>query len=141
MAIGRKNPKAASRLHFRILASIVPIVVLMVILGGAVFALGLRTVSHYANERIQEDLERNSRDIYNVCDTALQSILLEGIDASSPATRLRKGNTLGKIEEYAQQHNLQVVVYGSDQRNILMQQAIREIPLRGQRLLCPPVRL
>jgi uncharacterized protein YqhQ len=46
MAIDIERAKNHSRLHFRILASILPIVVLMVILAGAVFSLGLRTVSH-----------------------------------------------------------------------------------------------
>lgn len=122
MAIDIKNHKIASSLHFRILASIIPIVVLMVILGGAVFSLGLRTVSHYANERVQEDLERNSRELYNICDMALQNLLLEGFSGAAAATRLRKGNTLGKIEEYARQHNLQVLVYAGDEKNILLQQ-------------------
>lgn len=122
MAIELKIPKLASSLHFRILASIIPIVILMVILGGAVFSVGLRTVSHYANERIQEDLERNSRELYNICDAALQNLLLDGYSNSDAATRLRKGNTLGKIEEYARQHNLEVLVYEPDWKEILLQQ-------------------
>lgn len=123
MAIETKNPKIASSLHFRILASIIPIVILMVILGGTVFSVGLRTVSHYANERIQEDLERYSRELYNICDGVLQNLLLEGLSSADAEIRLRKGNTLGKIEEYARQHNLQVFVYALDEKQILLQQA------------------
>jgi diguanylate cyclase (GGDEF)-like protein len=131
MAINAKVPKAASSLNFRILASIIPIVILMVILGGAVFSVGLSTVSHYANERIQEDLERNSRELYNMCDSALQNLLLEGHTSSDPATRLRKGNTLGKIEEYARQHDLEVLVYQPDGKNILLQ----KLSLPSERLI------
>ncbi|HWT72461.1 MAG TPA: EAL domain-containing protein, partial [Oxalicibacterium sp.] len=94
----------------------------MVVLGGAVFWLGLRTVSHYANERIQEDLERNSHELYNICDNALQTLLVDGLADSSAEVRLRKGNTLGKMEEYARQHDLQILVY-DDRHRILLQHA------------------
>lgn len=123
MAIEPKDAKLARSLNFRILASIIPIIILMVILGGTVFSVGLGTVSHYANERIQEDLERNARELYNLCDSALQNLLLEGHSTSDAATRLRKGNTLGKIEEYAHQHNLEVLVYEPDGKAILFQQS------------------
>jgi len=130
MAINIERAKSHSRLHFRILASILPIIVLMVILAGAVFSLGLRTVSHYANERIQDDLERNSRELYNLCDSALQSLLMEGLAATSSEVRLRKGNTLGRMEEYARQHGLQILVYDPNHR-VLMQHG----SLAGEKLL------
>lgn len=123
MAIEAKISKIASSLNFRILASIIPIVILMVILGGTVFSVGLRTVSHYANERIQEDLERNSRELYNMCDSALQNLLLDVHTDGDSATRLRKGNTLGKIEDYARQHSLEVLVYEPDGKEILLKQS------------------
>jgi len=124
MAINIERAKKHSRLHFRILASILPIVVLMVILAGAVFSLGLRTVSHYANERIQDDLERNSRELYNICDSALQSLLVEGLADKTSEVRLRRGNTLGRMEEYARQHGLQILVYDSNHRALMQRGAL-----------------
>ncbi|HTH45647.1 MAG TPA: diguanylate cyclase, partial [Oxalicibacterium sp.] len=123
MAINIAQAKKHSSLRFRILASILPIVALMVILGGAVFWLGLRTVTHYANERIQEDLERNSHELYNICDNALQTLLVDGLADTSAELRLRKGNTLGKMEEYARQHDLQILVY-DDSNRILLQHSL-----------------
>ena len=111
-----------SSLNFRILAPLIPIVILMVLLGSAVFSLGLSTARHYADERIREDLGRNAREIYNLCDTTLQSLLLDGEADSAAVLRIRKGRTLGKIEEYAQQNNLQILVYAGD-GNILLNRA------------------
>lgn len=128
MAIKNSTQHIASSLDFRILAPIIPIIVLMVLLGGAVFSLGLGTVTHYANARIAEDLERTSREIYNICDAALQKLLIEGVADSDSATTVRKGNTIGKIEEYARQENLQIIVYSGNRENVLLQQT--ETPIK-----------
>ena len=112
-----------SSLFFRILAPIVPIILLMAALGSVVFSLGLNTASHYAEERIQEDLGRNARELYNLCDSALQALLLEGHADATPVMRIRKGKTLGKIEEYAQQNNLQIMVFSTGTDNILLNRA------------------
>ncbi|HTJ97267.1 MAG TPA: EAL domain-containing protein [Rhodocyclaceae bacterium] len=120
MEIKKRLPHLSSSLYFRILAPLVPIVILMALLGSVVFSIGLNTASHYGNERIQEDLGRNSREIYNLCDSALQNLLLEGRADDSGETRIRKGTTLGKIEEYAAQNNLQVLVYSGTADNVLL---------------------
>lgn len=122
MAIEKKNTTLASSLYFRILAPVIPIIILMVILGTTVFSFGLRTVSHYANERILDDLERNSRELYNICDTVLQNMLLDGFADTQAEMRVHKGNALGKIEEYAHEHDLQVLVLESNRGKILLQQ-------------------
>jgi diguanylate cyclase (GGDEF)-like protein len=106
-------------LHFRIVAPIIPIVILMVLLGGIVFSLGIRTVSHYANERVREDLGRNSRDVYSICDTALQNLLLNGNVEREAKTKIRKGVVLGKIDDYLQQHDLQALLYTDDGKILL----------------------
>jgi diguanylate cyclase (GGDEF)-like protein len=115
--------KLLSSLHFRILAPLIPIIALMAILGGAIFSLGLGTVSHYANARIEEDLDRASREIYNICDIALQNLLLDGLADDRLANTIRKGNTLGKIEEYARQHDLEILVYEGERKEVLLHQA------------------
>jgi diguanylate cyclase (GGDEF)-like protein len=112
-------------LHFRILAPIVPIIILMVILGSAVFSVGLKTVSHNARVLISDDLERTSREIYNICDRALQALILDGYADVESIAKVRQGNTLGKIEDYARQQKLQILVYendgGEQSRNVLLQ--------------------
>lgn len=124
MAIEKNPTTLASSLYFRILAPVIPIIMLMVILGGTVFSFGLRTVSHYANERILDDLERSSRELYNICDTILQTLLLDGFADTEAEIRVRKGNVLGKIEEYAHAHSLQVLVLESKRNKILLQQTV-----------------
>lgn len=120
MEIKPGKQQVFSSLFFRILAPIIPIVILMAMLGSAVFSLGLNTASHYADERIQEDLGRNARELYNICDSALQGLLLEGHADAAAVLRIRKGKTLGKIEEYAQLNNVQVLVYSGGVDNILL---------------------
>ena len=120
MEIKQAPSQVTRSLYFRILAPLVPIVILMALLGSAVFSLGLSTARHYADERIQEDIGRDAREIYNLCDSALQSLLLEADASSASVLRIRKGRTLGKIEEYAQQQNLQLLVYTSDADDLLL---------------------
>lgn len=120
MEIKQAPSQVTRSLYFRILAPLVPIVILMALLGSAVFSLGLSTARHYADERIQEDIGRDARAIYNLCDSALQSLLLEADAGAASVLRIRKGRTLGKIEEYAQQQNLQLLVYTSDADELLL---------------------
>jgi diguanylate cyclase (GGDEF)-like protein len=115
-----------SSLNFRILAPIVPIVILMLLLGSVVLSLGLNTATHYADERMREDLGRNAREIYNLCDSTVQALLLEGGAESDAATRIRKGMTLGKIEDYAAQNNLQVLVYNGKGNALLSRTLVDE---------------
>ncbi|MGV3741405.1 MAG: EAL domain-containing protein [Burkholderiaceae bacterium] len=125
MALKNESSKRSSSLHFRILAPIVPIIILMVILGSAVFSVGLKTVSHNARVLISEDLERTAREIYNICDRALQALILDGYSDVESIAKVRQGNTLGKIEDYARQQKLQILVYEAAEkpqdRNILLQ--------------------
>lgn len=120
MEVGSVNREVFGSLFFRILAPLIPIVILMALLGSAVFSLGLSTASHYAEERLEEDLGRNARELYNLCDSALQGLLLEGQADAAAVLRIRKGTTLGQIDEYAQQNNLQVLVHSGGADRILL---------------------
>src|SRR5262245_14691789 len=124
MEIKRSYRQVFGSLYFRILAPIVPIVILMALAGSVIFSLGLSTASHYANDRILDDLERNSRDIYSLCDTVLQGLLLDGYGDTDAIIKVRKGTTLGKIEDYAAQNDLQVVVYSTDTKRILLSKTL-----------------
>lgn len=119
MAIKKLKANASRSLHFRILAPIIPIIVLMVILGGAVFSVGLKTVADNANVLIAEDLERTSKEIYNISDSALQAVMMDGYADVESVVKVRQGNTLGKIEDYARQQRLQIVVYDSTGKSVL----------------------
>ena len=127
MEIKPEKQQVFASLFFRILAPIVPIVILMAALCSAVFSLGLNTASHYADERIHEDLGRNARELYNLCDSALQNLLLEGNGDAAAMQRIRRGKTLGKIDEYAGHNNVQIVVYtGSTGETLLSHTTLDE---------------
>lgn len=113
MALGPKSSSRFRSLHFRILAPLIPIVVLMVLLSGTVLTVGMRTVSHFVDERIQLDLQRSAREIYNMCDAEIQDLMLTG-DVAGVGLKVSMALTLGSIEEYAKQNNLQAIVYSGD---------------------------
>jgi Amt family ammonium transporter len=96
----------------------------MVILGGAVFSVGLKTVSDNANVLIAEDLERTSKEIYNISDSALQAVMMDGYADVESVVKVRQGNTLGKIEDYARQQRLQIVVYEATGKSVLAHTSI-----------------
>lgn len=114
MAIGKKLGLASRRLQFRILAPLIPIVLLMVLLSGIVLSIGLKTVSHFVNERILIDLQHSAREIYNFCDAEMQGMLLAGAGSLTVDQRISKALTLGKIDDYAKQNELQAIVYSGE---------------------------
>lgn len=113
MALSKKIASQLKSLNFRILAPLIPIVVLMVILSGTVLTIGTKTVSHFVDDRILLDLQRSARDIYNLCDAEIQQLMLTG-GAHDVSEKVSKAHTLGRIEEYARQNNLQAIVYSPD---------------------------
>lgn len=123
MALNNHFHKLSSSLHFRIIAPVIPIIVVIVFAGSAVFSLGLKTVKHYTDARIEEDLERYAHELYDICDLVLQQLLIEGAVNEPVATNLKKGHALGLIEDYAEKNNLQVVVYEGEEKKILLDHA------------------
>ena len=95
-------------LGFRI---VFPTAAAMAFLGLGLYAVVLTSVSKFAQQQIAEDLELNSRAVYNLCDVALQSLLVAGHGLDSTAARLRSGRVLGEIDEYVRQNGLKAVVY------------------------------
>jgi diguanylate cyclase (GGDEF)-like protein len=124
MAIKKSIHTFGNSLHFRIVAPIIPIILLMILAGAAIFSLGVKTVQHYTNARIEEDLERYSRELYDICDSALQNLLLENTDDMDVAANIKKGYTVGKIEDYAKQNNLQIILYEGHEKKILLHRSL-----------------
>src|SRR5690606_30670126 len=113
MALSNKLSSASNRLHFRILAPLVPIVLLMVVLSGIVLTIGLRTVSHFVDEPILFDLQRGAREIYNLCDSEMQALLLHGSATLEVNEKVTRAMTLGKIDDYATQNEVRAIVYSA----------------------------
>jgi diguanylate cyclase (GGDEF)-like protein len=110
--------KLLRSLDFRI---VVPIVLMMSLLGVGAYAVMLKTIASFADERIYEDLKRSSTDVYGICDAALQRLLTAGLAGREPATRLRQGEALGEIEQYVQQSpGLSAVVFSDEGGEILL---------------------
>ena len=112
----RRDAHLLRGLQFKI---VLPIVVVMGVLGLVLYVFALRSISDFARVRIQEDLERDSRAVYSICDTALQSLLTTGLGTSEAATRIKQGRVLGEIEDYLRQHNLQAVLYSADTQRVI----------------------
>src|SRR4051812_20048852 len=102
------SERAARSLGLRVM---MPIFVIMLLLGVGVYFVIYKTVSEFATQRFQEDLERSSREVYGICDAALQNILVSGDIENERAITIKKGKTLGDIENYAQKQQLAVIVF------------------------------
>ncbi|MGZ5801275.1 MAG: ATP-binding response regulator [Burkholderiaceae bacterium] len=98
---------------------IFPVATVMIFLGVGLYGFALRSVSDFANERIREDLERTSREVFTICDSALQALLVAGLSNNEVAGRIKRGEVLGDIESYVQQNNLIAIVYMDGSKNIL----------------------
>ncbi len=114
MEISNKISSASRSLHFRILAPLIPIIVLMVLLSSVVLTIGLKTISHFVDERILFDMQRGSREIYNLCDSEMQEMLLNGSATLEIGEKVTRAMTLGKIADYAMQNDVQAIVYTSN---------------------------
>jgi signal transduction histidine kinase len=97
-------------LGFRVM---IPLFIVMILLGISVYSIVFKTVSDFADQRFQEDLERSTRDVYGICDTALQGLLISGSVGNAGLVRIRKGKTLGEIESYVQKNQLMALVYSN----------------------------
>ncbi|SFU36790.1 ATP-binding response regulator [Pseudoduganella namucuonensis] len=98
---------------------IFPVVAVMIFMGVGLYSFALRSVSDFANERIREDLERTSREVFSICDSALQALLVTGLSNNEVAGRIKRGKVLGEIEAYVQQNNLTAIVYTNGGKNVL----------------------
>lgn len=90
-------------LAFRIL---MPTFVIMLLAGLVLYIFILRSVSGFADEHIKANIADMSLDIYNICDKSLNDLLMKRSSGDEKIVRIKKGLTIGAIEDYMKQNDL-----------------------------------
>lgn len=98
-------------LTFRVIA---PIAVIMLIISAIMYLFVLTTVSDFVNTHIKGDITEMSRNIYNTCDKNLDELLRAGLIDDERAVRIKKGLTIGAIEDFMRANNLKGFIIEDD---------------------------
>lgn len=103
-----KNIKHITQsLTFRIIAP----AILLVLLTGLVFHIFvLRYISDFMDQHINDSLMEISREIYNICDRNLNELLKTGLAVDKKAVRIKKGLSIGIIEDFLQQNKSKGII-------------------------------
>lgn len=94
-------------LAFRIIA---PIMLSVLLLGLVFYVFVLGYVSDFTNREINDSFMGISREIYNTCDRNLNELLKTGLAGDEKTVRIKKGLTIGVIEEYLQQNKYKGII-------------------------------
>ncbi|MCL4477200.1 MAG: response regulator [Nitrospirae bacterium] len=90
-------------LTFRV---IIPIVATVLLGGYLLYFIVLRSMSDLVNIHIRGNLETLSTSVYNICEQNLNELLRSGTAGDEGRVRIKKGITLGKIEDFMRANNL-----------------------------------
>ncbi|MDP2277623.1 MAG: ATP-binding protein, partial [Nitrospirota bacterium] len=74
--------------------------------GLVLYIFVLRSVSGFADEHIKGNISDISSEIYNICDRNLNDLLRRGLSDDKKSVRIKKGLTLGTIENYMNQKQI-----------------------------------
>lgn len=85
---------------------IIPVIAIVLFVGIAFYTFVLRPVSDFADENIREALKEKSYEINSICDRNLNELLLSGMGGNENMIRIKKGLTVGMVEDFMQQNNL-----------------------------------
>jgi len=94
-------------LTFRIIA---PAILLILVTGFVLYMFVLRYVSDFTDRHIKDSLMGISREIYNICDRNLNELLKTGLAGDEKGVRIKKGLTIGIIEEYLHQNKSKGII-------------------------------
>lgn len=98
-------------LAFRIIA---PAISLILVAGFVLYMFVLRYVSDLTDQHIKDSLIGISMEIYNACDRNLNELLKAGLAGDEKSVRIKKGLTIGIIEDYLQQNNSKGIISEKD---------------------------
>ena len=90
-------------LSFRIIMFAIAILLLA---GLTLYFFVLRPVSDFTDMHIKENVLEKSHEIYNICDRGLNELLKTESLNDEKAVRIKKGLTVGMIEDFMRQNNL-----------------------------------
>ncbi|MCL5236892.1 MAG: ATP-binding protein [Nitrospirae bacterium] len=94
-------------LAFRI---IMPVIMIILLTGIGLYIFVLRSVSGFADRQIKKAFSEKASDINRICDENLNEILKKGLANDEKAVGIKKGFTIGVIEDYMHHNNLMGVI-------------------------------
>ncbi|WP_333653256.1 two-component system sensor histidine kinase NtrB [Dissulfurispira sp.] len=103
-------------LAFRI---IMPVIALVILAGIGLYIFVLSSVSDFTDRHIKDALMGMSREIYNICARNLNELLKTGAASDEKAARIKRGLTIGMIEDFMQQNNLKGIIAEKDNEVLL----------------------
>lgn len=95
-------------LAFRIIA---PAISLILATGFLLYIFVLHYISDFTEQHIKDSLMGISREIYNTCDRNLNELLKAGFADDEKAVRIKKGITIGIIEDFLHQNKSNGIIY------------------------------
>ncbi len=104
-------------LTFRIAA---PAVILILALGAALHGLMHKTLSEFACEQIERDLNALSHRLYSICNTGFEDLIQAGLIDDAASVIVKKALTLGQFEDLFRQERLSGLIYSTENSEILL---------------------
>ncbi|MDH3258692.1 MAG: PAS domain S-box protein, partial [Deltaproteobacteria bacterium] len=95
--------KIYNSLTFR---AVTPIIVILFLLGIGLYFFLLSSVSDFVEERIKENIKWASHDIYDFVNNSLDQLMKSGQMGDERAVRVKKGMTIGLIEDYMRDNEI-----------------------------------
>ena len=103
-----------------IFKTIAPVILPILLVGLVFYIFVLRYISDFTNQHINDSLIATSREVYNICDRNLSELLRAWLIGDDKAVRIKKGHTIGDIEDYLRQNNLKGIIAGKDNESLLV---------------------
>lgn len=93
---------------------IIPVIIITLLIGLGLYFFVLRSVSEFTDKQIKEGFSYMALDIYRICDESLNELLQSGMAADEKVKRIKKGLTIGMIEDYMRQNKLKGFIMEGD---------------------------
>ena len=108
----------------------VPVALGLALLYVLLSVFVLSAISSFTRDRIDRDLATHAREIQELCDYAFDGLMHSGKATDPVETRFKKAMTLGQIEDYLRQQNLEgMVVSIPDGATLLASRGLADISL------------
>jgi len=103
----------SKRLSFRLFTSIL---VVVCSIGVSFYIFLLRPLSAVVEEIIHNSMHEHAIQLHSICEQKYADILRSGSGLDSPESRVKKGITIGLVEEFMITHDLHVFIFENGRR-------------------------
>lgn len=100
-----------NRLSFRVL---VPVLVIMLGSGSGLYFLVNNAITELIDTSVAQMIAAKTEDAYSICDLNFNEMLRNGGDTDQGVARVRKGLTLGLLEEFVERNDMHLVIKEND---------------------------